>query len=234
MLSCVVDVIFLQRQIAPAESRVCPQSRGWQVGQAEPDNKVPQSVRRSLTYQTGETSVAKTATKTGNKRSTKSMKKSMSTRQGKCNDAADESANLPAGEDGVTIDRRRAADRRGHEAEFCETTETTDATAAPKLERRKKVNRRRQIDPTTCERDYTEQEVEFMNALDDYKRKSGRMFPTCSEVLEVIHSLGYVKLSASQLAVQANGSTASAKPMLGDLQAAASDIVFEAVGEQLG
>jgi hypothetical protein len=43
-----------------------------------------------------------------------------------------------------------------------------------------------------------------------------------------------VKLSASQLAVQANGSTASAKPMLGDLQAAASDIVFEAVGEQLG
>ena len=33
-----------------------------------------------------------------------------------------------------------------------------------------------------------------MNALDDYKRKSGRMFPTCSEVLEVINSLGYVKL----------------------------------------
>ena len=36
-----------------------------------------------------------------------------------------------------------------------------------------------------------------MNALDDYKRKSGRMFPTCSEVLEVIYSLGYVKLSPS-------------------------------------
>ncbi|HUY90745.1 MAG TPA: hypothetical protein VMV10_18570 [Pirellulales bacterium] len=62
-----------------------------------------------------------------------------------------------------------------------------------KLERREKVSRRRQIDPTTCERDYTADEVEFMNALDDYKRTSGRMFPTCSEVLEVIRNLGYAK-----------------------------------------
>ena len=28
-----------------------------------------------------------------------------------------------------------------------------------------------------------------MNAMDDYKRKSGRMFPTCSEILEVIRGL---------------------------------------------
>lgn len=56
---------------------------------------------------------------------------------------------------------------------------------------RRKVERRRQIDPTTCERDYSEQEVAFMKAMDDYKRKSGRMFPTWSEVLEVLHSLGY-------------------------------------------
>ena len=55
------------------------------------------------------------------------------------------------------------------------------------------MNRRRQIDPTTCERDYTLEEIEFMRALDDYKRANGRMFPTCSEVLEVIHKLGYEK-----------------------------------------
>ena len=60
-------------------------------------------------------------------------------------------------------------------------------------ERRVKVNRRRQIDPTTCERDYSPEEVEFMSALDDYKRRSGRMFPTCSEILEVIRALGYEK-----------------------------------------
>lgn len=54
-----------------------------------------------------------------------------------------------------------------------------------------KVERRRQIDPTTCERDYTGDELEFMRAMDDYKRRSGRQFPTWSEVLEVVRSLGY-------------------------------------------
>jgi hypothetical protein len=53
--------------------------------------------------------------------------------------------------------------------------------------------RRRLIDPTTCERDYATDELEFMQALDRYKRTSGRMFPTCSEVLEVVRSLGYVR-----------------------------------------
>ena len=53
--------------------------------------------------------------------------------------------------------------------------------------------RRRQIDPSTCEREYSDEELEFMRALDDYKRRSGRMFPTCSEILEVVKELGYVK-----------------------------------------
>jgi hypothetical protein len=60
---------------------------------------------------------------------------------------------------------------------------------------RRKVPRRRQIDPTTCERDYTDEEVEFMQALDAYKRRSGRMFPTCSEILEVIRDMGYVRVA---------------------------------------
>lgn len=58
---------------------------------------------------------------------------------------------------------------------------------------RRQVERRRLIDPTTCERDYSGDEIEFMKAMDDYKRKSGRMFPTWSEVLEVVRSLGYAK-----------------------------------------
>jgi hypothetical protein len=62
---------------------------------------------------------------------------------------------------------------------------------------RRKVQRRRQIDPTTCEREYTEEEVEFMQALDQYKRESGRMFPTCSEILEVIRKLGYAKVATN-------------------------------------
>lgn len=65
--------------------------------------------------------------------------------------------------------------------------------------KRKKVARRRQIDPTTCERDYSQDEVEFMNALNDYKRSSGRMFPTCSEILEVLRRLGYEKRTEQAL-----------------------------------
>ena len=38
-----------------------------------------------------------------------------------------------------------------------------------------------------------------MRAMDDYKRSAGRMFPTCSEVLEVIRSMGYVRLSDEQI-----------------------------------
>ena len=64
---------------------------------------------------------------------------------------------------------------------------------------RRKVQRRRQIDPTTCERDYSGDEVEFMQALDQYKHDSGRMFPTCSEILEVIRTLGYNKGEAKSL-----------------------------------
>ena len=60
---------------------------------------------------------------------------------------------------------------------------------------RRRQDRRRQIDPTTCERDYSDNEVEFMKAMDDYKRKSGRPFPTWSEVLEVMMSLGYRKVA---------------------------------------
>ncbi len=61
-------------------------------------------------------------------------------------------------------------------------------------EEKRKTERRRQIDPTTCERDYTDDEVDFMKAMDIYKRRSGRQFPTWSEVLEVLRSMGYRKV----------------------------------------
>jgi hypothetical protein len=56
--------------------------------------------------------------------------------------------------------------------------------------------RRRFVDPTTCERDYSKAELEFMLAMNEYKKKSGRMFPTWSEVLEVLRGLGYEKPTA--------------------------------------
>jgi len=71
------------------------------------------------------------------------------------------------------------------------------ATRAAKA--RQTSGRRRFVDPTTCERDYSQAELEFMLAMNEYKRKSGRMFPTWSEVLEVLRSLGYEKADPSQV-----------------------------------
>ena len=55
--------------------------------------------------------------------------------------------------------------------------------------------RRRFVDPATCERDYSADELEFLDAIQTYKQASGRSFPTWSEVLEVLRGLGYERAS---------------------------------------
>ncbi|MGL4555577.1 MAG: hypothetical protein ACRC33_30780 [Gemmataceae bacterium] len=57
--------------------------------------------------------------------------------------------------------------------------------------------RRRQVDPTTCEKEYSDEEIAFMRAMDLYKRNNRRPFPTWSEVLEVLYSLGYRRTEAA-------------------------------------
>ena len=79
----------------------------------------------------------------------------------------------------------------------------------PVAQDRRKSHRRRQIDPTTCEREYSDQEIEFMQAMDDYKRLSGRMFPTCSEILEVLSKLGYRQIADAEVVYDPNAETAS-------------------------
>jgi hypothetical protein len=65
---------------------------------------------------------------------------------------------------------------------------------------RNESGQRRLVDPTTCERDYSAAEMEFMQAIQVYKHQSGRMFPTWSEVLEVLRSLGYQKSITTDVA----------------------------------
>lgn len=64
-------------------------------------------------------------------------------------------------------------------------------------DRREVGERRRQVDPTTCEKEYSDEEIVFMKAMDQYKRANRRPFPTWSEVLEVVKSLGYRKTEAA-------------------------------------
>jgi hypothetical protein len=88
---------------------------------------------------------------------------------------------------------------------------TEQATRAANA--RQKSGRRRFVDPTTSEREYTDAEMEFMLAMNDYKRRSGRMFPTWSEVLEVLRSLGYEKMRLED-ELLVNGHHAPAKASL--------------------
>ena len=127
------------------------------------------------------------------------------------------SKSQPTPDDEVKICRRRG-DRRAADEE-------AQDEAPAKIPARKKVQRRRQIDPTTCERDYTNDEIEFMHALDEYKRANGRMFPTCSEVLEVVRNLGYAKVS--------DGSIAPTTEIVPESDALNDDADFEGELEEL-
>lgn len=83
--------------------------------------------------------------------------------------------------------------------------------AANAAKARQSSERRRLIDPTTCERDYSDDESEFMKAMDRYKRENRRPFPTWSEVLEVMRSLGYRKV-AEPTELPGNSAKKAAQP----------------------
>src|SRR5258708_1963457 len=83
-------------------------------------------------------------------------------------------------------DRRQATDRRKKDV-------PVEVDRRQGTDRRNLGERRRQVDPTTCERDYSEEEIVFMKTMDQYKRTNRRPFPTWSEVLEVLYALGYRK-----------------------------------------
>lgn len=70
---------------------------------------------------------------------------------------------------------------------------------------RKGSGRRRLVDPATCDRDYSRAEMEFMLAIQEYKKTTGQMFPTWREVLQVVHRLGYQKTGPVASSTKAEG-----------------------------
>jgi hypothetical protein len=67
----------------------------------------------------------------------------------------------------------------------------------PKLENPKPPSDR-EFKPanSTSDTEYTDDETEFMMAMDTYKREKGRPFPSWREVLMVLKGLGYCKPAA--------------------------------------
>jgi len=95
----------------------------------------------------------------------------------------------------LVVTDRRESDRRGNERRQKAIPVAVERRSGQ--DRRNQGERRRQVDPTTCERDYSDEEIVFMKAMDQYKRDNRRPFPTWSEVLEVLYSLGYRKVAES-------------------------------------
>jgi hypothetical protein len=65
-------------------------------------------------------------------------------------------------------------------------------------DRPSRKERRRRIDPTTFEKQYTDDELEFMTAMQRYKVQTGKAFPSYGEVLRVARELGYGKDSTDE------------------------------------
>ena len=99
------------------------------------------------------------------------------------------------------VDRRAGIDRR-----------FVDIGAPTGLERRRGPGRRRSDDRRSAEEgEMTDEQFEFVLAIDTYKRLNNRPFPSWTEVLEVIKQLGYRKVAASQLQLPGVGKPGTPK-----------------------
>lgn len=96
----------------------------------------------------------------------------------------------PANAANYTGPERRVGDRRA-------VSEEDDDTG---LERRRGPGRRRTDDRRSAEEgEMTIEQFEFVMAVETYKKVNKRMYPTFTEILEVIRQLGYRKVLAREI-----------------------------------
>jgi hypothetical protein len=82
-------------------------------------------------------------------------------------------------------ERRKSVDRRGS---------VVDRRLG--LDRRRGPGKRRSDDRRSAEEgQMSDEQFEFLMAMDEYKKKNSRPFPTWTEVLEVMKALGYRKVA---------------------------------------
>ena len=86
------------------------------------------------------------------------------------------------------VERRSGKDRRGS---------VVDRRLG--LDRRRGPGRRRSDERKSAEEgQMSDEQFEFLMAVDEYKRENARPFPTWTEVLELIKALGYRKVAEPQ------------------------------------
>ena len=125
-----------------------------------------------------------------------------------------DAASATAGRKGVNrrkseVDRRSGLDRRTQTAAESGYTgperrsgeERRDPTG---LERRRCPGRRRSDDRKAAEEgEMTNEQFEFVMAIETYKKVNKRMYPTWTEILEIVRQLGYRKVETRRIKLDA-------------------------------
>ncbi len=64
------------------------------------------------------------------------------------------------------------------------------------LDRRRGPGRRRTSTRRSAEEgEMTEEQFDFIRAVEEYKKINGKPFPTWTEILDIIHAIGYRKVA---------------------------------------
>ena len=99
------------------------------------------------------------------------------------------------------VDRRSGLERRRDTAEESgytgpENRSGQDRRESTGLERRRGPGRRRSDDRRSAEEgEMSAEQFEFVMAIETYKKVNKRLYPTWTEVLEVVRQLGYRKVA---------------------------------------
>lgn len=95
----------------------------------------------------------------------------------------------------ATVDRRSGLDRRHRTPAEAGYTGPERRAHDTGLERRRGPGRRRSDDRRSAEEgEMTANQFEFVMAVETYKKVNKKMYPTWTEILEVISQLGYRKV----------------------------------------
>lgn len=106
------------------------------------------------------------------------------------------------------VDRRTGLERRQISAEDCgydgkERRVAEDRRQATGLERRRGPGRRRADDRRSAEEgEMNTEQFEFVMAIETYKKVNRKMYPTWTEILEIIQQLGYRKVEAREIQLE--------------------------------
>ena len=107
----------------------------------------------------------------------------------------------------TVVERRNGLERRQAAADDStydgsERRVTSDRRSDTGLERRRGPGRRRSDDRRSAEEgEMTAEQFEFVMAIETYKKVNKRMFPSWTEVLEVMLQLGYRKVNTREISL---------------------------------